>query len=94
MTVRNRLISALCLAATLFAAGCATKPPVPSIDAGTRFEDLKGILMAKVKTTRSRSVPGGGSASSRGPIEPGLGGLRCGRLSEVVRGPVRGLQRP
>jgi hypothetical protein len=59
MTVRNRLISSICLAALLLAAGCASKPAVPAIDASTRFEDLRGILMAKVKTTQSRTVPGG-----------------------------------
>lgn len=59
MNVRNRLISAICWATTLLAAGCASKPTIPAIDASTRFEDLKGLLMAKVKTTQSRTVPGG-----------------------------------
>jgi len=59
MNVRNRLIFSICMAATLLAVGCASKPAVPAIDAGTRFEDLKTILMAKVKTTQSRTVPGG-----------------------------------
>ena len=50
MNVRNPLISSICWATTLLAAGCASKPTIPAIDASTRFEDLKGLLMAKVKT--------------------------------------------
>lgn len=59
MTLRALLYPLSCLATALVTVGCATKPSVPKIDASTRFEDLKTILMARVQTTQSRTPPNG-----------------------------------